>query len=133
MSFGENVPVPLVVQIPVLFVVTAVIANGLPAQELSLEVMREVGVDVNVTIVVSKAAIQFPLPVDVRNSITVPAVVSAELGVYVEFTPVKGKNVPEPLVDQFAPDATVTVPVTGKLVVSLQTNMSGPAFTVGPA
>ena len=79
-SLGANVPVPLVVQIPALFVVIALIDRGIPAHELSFDVINDIGVEVNVNIVESLVAIQLPFPVEVIYKITEPAVVSAELG-----------------------------------------------------
>jgi hypothetical protein len=54
---------------------------GLLAQDVSFEVITAVGVAVKIMFVESEAAKQSPFPVVVTQTVTIPAAVSAVLGI----------------------------------------------------
>ena len=80
---------------------------------------------------VSVTALQFALLPEVRISVTLPAVVSAVLGIYVAFKVLAfGVNVPLPLV-LHVPEPVLDVPFKVTLGLVLQTFTFAPAFTFG--
>src|ERR1051326_5236147 len=136
-SLGENVPVPLVVvQMPVPFppvIVPPSTTTALFAQTVVSLPATVSGMDVMVITMVSVTAKQFRLLVEVSKSVTVPAVVSAALRLYVAFNVVLlGENVPLPRVlhtPVVAPPETV--PFRFALMLPEQMIWLGPASTLG--
>jgi len=98
---GLNVPVPELDQIPVPVVDVPVrLTFGLFPQTVILFPAVTVTLEMNVITMVSVTGLQFPLPVDVSTSVTLPAVVSALLGLYEPVNEVlDGVNVPVPELD----------------------------------
>jgi hypothetical protein len=79
----------------------------------------------------SSSALQFPLDVEVRIRITLPAEVSAVPGTYVAFKVVAvGENVPVPSVVQTALPVEEK-PLSAALGLLMHTEIFGPALTTG--
>ena len=109
---GVNVPPPSVVQTPLPVVdVPFNAAFGLFTQTEIVAPAFTRGASVMVTAIVFVTARQSPLPVVVRTMFTLPAAVSAALGVYVVLRLVVLPKVPVPEEDQVPPVATVTEPL----------------------
>ena len=81
--FGENVPVPEVDHIPPLATVTAPfrLTVALLAQTVTLLPASAVGAWLNVMVMLLDTGAQAPLFLEVRVRVTLPAVVSALLGI----------------------------------------------------
>ena len=78
-----------------------------------------------------EAAAQPPLLVEVRVSVTVPAVVSALLGTYIAPKVLAfGENVPVPLVVHI-PEPVLEVPLNETESLLAQTVIGAPALSVG--
>jgi hypothetical protein len=81
---------------------------------------------------VSETARQFPFPVVVRTITTLPAVVSAALGVYTAFIViVSGEKIPVPNVVQPPPVETVNEPLRVTVALLEHTVWFTPAFAIG--
>ena len=132
--FGTNVPVPVVVQIPVLVGPEILPLN--PTFRLLTHVTWSLpaftdGAARIVMVILSVTGKQFPMPVDVIVSVTVPAEISAAVGVYTAFIAVvDGAYVPFPP-DHIAPPATVKVPLSVTVGLLAHDVWLAPAFTVG--
>jgi hypothetical protein len=125
-AFGENVPDPVVVQIPVV-----VIPETRPFRTTSVwfpQIIRSgpaftSAVGINVIIIVSVRGEQIPAPVEVRTSVTVPAATSLIEGVYTALRSVlDGAKLPLPddvQIPVVAP--TVTVPDSATVAPCEQT------------
>ncbi len=130
---GENVPVPKVVHTPLPVVeVPLSAALGLLMQTEIVVPAFTRGASVIVTTMVSVTEIHSPLPVVVSIIFTLPAAVSAALGVYVPFMSVMSEKLPVPLlVDQLPPVATVNDPFSVTTALLAHTVWFTPAFAVG--
>ena len=83
-------------------------------------------------VIISLAALQFPLAVDVKVKFTNPAKSSPALGVYVAVSAVLfGLNVPAPPVQIPEVVGPETVPVSTEAGLFLQDEILSPAFEVG--
>lgn len=109
--FGEKMPLPNVVQVavPVDDVPLSVVADAL-SQSTWLAPAKTTGAGVKLNSIVSVTWLQPPFPVVVKNINTLPAVVSAALGVYKVVNELLGVNVPVPELDHTPPLAIVTEP-----------------------
>src|ERR1700749_547034 len=132
--FGVNVPLPDVLHVPE--PVDEEPFNtwlGLLKQTLASAPAETFGAFVIVTNMVSVAALQFPFPLVVSIMLTLPAVVSTLLGIYVVFKlELLGENEPVPVLDQTPPVATVTEPVKATLALLPHTDWAAPALAVAP-
>ncbi len=75
-----------------------------------------------VNIIVSTAATQGPLPVVVKIKAIEPVIISAPLGTYIVVKELALLNIPDPLVVQRPPVATVTDPDTVAAELFAQTD-----------
>ena len=92
-----------------------------------------VGAGVMVIVIWSVTGLFGPFPVDVRVKVTVPAEISAALGVYTALSAVfPGLYVPLPP-DHIPPVAPITDPLSVTEGLFAQDVWSTPAFTVGAA
>jgi hypothetical protein len=130
---GAKVPLPNVVHVPEL-VEEIPLRTGLAAlgQSARFAPASTKGPLVNVIRSVSVTCRQLPLPVELSRIITLPAVVSALLGIYETFIFVLfGVNVPVPVVDHEAPAEILKLPLRLIVPALAQTVMLDPAFTLG--
>lgn len=100
---GANVPVPVLDQLMPLATANVPFSEttGLLAQTVASNPASTVGASVMVTIIWSFIDAHAPLFDEVNVNVTVPAAVSAALGVYVAFSVVaEGANAPLPVVVQ---------------------------------
>jgi len=131
-ALGEKVPLPLLVHVPLpvldepLSAAAALFAHTVTSLPAST-----IGGCVKVTIIVSCSGRQLPLLVVVRNSVTVPAVVSAVLGTYVALSVFAfGENVPLPDVLQ-VPVPVLLEPFSETFGLLMHTAVFAPAFGTG--
>jgi hypothetical protein len=134
-SFGVNVPLPSVVQVPALVTVTVPLSEafGVPLQIIWSGPAFAVGAFVIVTLIVELAPIQVPFPVVASVKVRTPVLISAALGVYVAFKVfASGVKVPVPVVVQVPPVAP-PVMLPFRLIVALfaQTDWLLPALAPG--